>query len=667
MRRHASRYVGFRNGASGCAGSLSGDNHLVVPRKKLRSIGENPPDSTVSDTFPARLSLALQALNFSRAQLSAAVGVDKSLVSRWLSGQMAPTSHNLARISETLASRKPGFNMTLWTTPRADFEAFLGVSPPVPPDPAAAAATERRDRELQGPTSRVPRFHWRIFAGGGVAILVLALSYWLWSGPSAYRAEPGAAVAGSIAVLPLANISGDARQKYFSDGVTDELITTLAKVRGLRVAARTSSFAFAGKNVDVRKIARALHVRSILEGNVRQDGDRVRIEIQLVNASDGFQQWSRSYDRDLKNILRVQDEIAQSVARILSPSQSQRQKGWRQPVEIVPAVYRKYLQAESVFATRTPQGTTRALDLLREITRDAPDFADGFAARAYTLLSAVSRHAADAKTEDEFQSSLSRALALDPTNPQALAVQIEYESSRLNWDTVIADAVILRRLYPHNSTALHGLVTAYQTLGLTKLALSTEREAARLDPLSYIARRRLGTMLDDLGRFNEGIAVLKSSLEVQPGQPSAMAELCFAYADAGRIGEAKSVLAELSLPGMPVAERKYCTMGIALNTHDIAISHAFAEELAANYRQLGAQEDDVAKVFATVGEHGRAMDWFERAYDRHIFFFNIDGDVIIPKALFATSRWMAMTRRPAFQRWRAASTRARKLFSAAES
>src|SRR3954468_22049479 len=100
MRRHASRYVGFRNGASGCAGSLSGDNHLVVPRKKLRSIGENPPDSTVSDTFPARLSLALQALNFSRAQLSAAVGVDKSLVSRGLSGQMAPTSHNLARISE---------------------------------------------------------------------------------------------------------------------------------------------------------------------------------------------------------------------------------------------------------------------------------------------------------------------------------------------------------------------------------------------------------------------------------------------------------------------------------------------------------------------------------------------------------------------------------------
>jgi tetratricopeptide (TPR) repeat protein len=174
-------------------------------------------------------------------------------------------------------------------------------------------------------------------------------------------------------------------------------------------------------------------------------------------------------------------------------------------------------------------------------------------------------------------------------------------------------------------------------------------------------------MLDDLGRFDEGIAALKSSLEIQPGQPSAMGELCFAYADAGRIAEAKSVLVQLSLPGMPDLWRKYCTMGVALSTHDTATSRGFAEELAANYRQLGSQADDVGKVFATVGEYDRAMDWFERAYDRHIFFFNIDGDVIIPKALLANPRWIAMTRRPDFQRWRAASARAEKLFASTKS
>jgi TolB-like protein len=502
--------------------------------------------------------------------------------------------------------------------------------------------------------------------------LILAAWAWLWRSDSSRIEATGTARistahAGSIAVLPLANISRDARQKYFSDGLTDEMIAALARVPGLRVAARSSSFAFAGKNTDIRAAAKALNVRSILEGSVRQDGDRVRIEIELVNGVDGFQQWSRSYDRDLKNILGIQDEIAQSVARILTPARSGNPRLAERSARIDPAVYRKYLQAQVAFATRTEPGTAEAAALLREVTHAAPDFPDAFAAQASTLATAVSQRTADPEATKTFQAALNRALTLDPANPQALAVQIEYESSRLNWDRVIADARILRRLYPHNSTALDGLYSAYRALGLYDLALSAERESARLDPLSYIARRKLGYILVQYGHYGEAIDALKSSLEVQPGQPSAMSELCFAYAFARRIAQAKSIEAQLSLPGMPLKERTYCAMGIALSTRDTAKSRAIAEEIAAHYGEPGAQEQDLGKVFAAVGEYDRAVGWFERAYDRQMYFFDVYSEVGIPKALFKNPRWIALAQRPAFRQWRASSARARKLFPVVKS
>ena len=135
------------------------------------------------------------------------------------------------------------------------------------------------------------------------------------AGRNEYRTAPAgiersAQVPSSIAVLPFANLSGDPKKVYFSDGVTDQLITELAQTPSLRVAARSSSFAFRDKNVDVKTIAKVLNVRTVLEGSVREDGKRVRIAAELVDAANGFQIWSESYDRDLTNILSLQDEIS---------------------------------------------------------------------------------------------------------------------------------------------------------------------------------------------------------------------------------------------------------------------------------------------------------------------------------------------------------------------
>src|SRR3954468_21399157 len=200
---------------------------------------------------------------------------------------------------------------------------------------------------------------------GLVAVLLLvqlALGFSWRSTRSASQPMPQQAVS-SVAVLPFANLSGDPSKAYFSDGIADQLISELARTPSLRVAARTSSFAFRGKDVDIKAIAKALNVRSVLEGSVREDGTRVRIAAELVDASNGFQIWSETYDRDLTNILALQDEIAGAIARALSKRFWGRVAATRpvDRVRIDPEAYKFYLQGQFYLAQRTRQGVARSL------------------------------------------------------------------------------------------------------------------------------------------------------------------------------------------------------------------------------------------------------------------------------------------------------------------
>ena len=172
--------------------------------------------------------------------------------------------------------------------------------------PPAARPFEGKDWLLTGPDRARRRA-----ADGAAGTRLCSL------GRSCARPDNAAVTASSIAVLPFANLSGDPKKVYFSDGIADQLITELAQTPSLRVAARSSSFAFRGKDVDVKTIAKALNVRAVLEGSVREDGKRVRIAAELVDASNGFQIWSQSYDRDLTNILSPAGRIAHSITEAL--------------------------------------------------------------------------------------------------------------------------------------------------------------------------------------------------------------------------------------------------------------------------------------------------------------------------------------------------------------
>ena len=252
--------------------------------------------------------------------------------------------------------------------------------------PQGIQRTEPLPEESQNAAKRL-----RVRAAYGAMVLVAmaGLGYLL------YERGVGRAQAGephsSIAVLPFTNLSGDASKDYFSDGMSEELLNLLARVPGLKVASRTSAFAYKGRNVDIRQVGTELGVETVLEGSVRQAGDQVRITAQLIDTESGFHLWSETYDRKLEDIFAVQDEIAQAIVdrlRIqLAPEEQQLAQREKAPTQDVEA-YELYLQARAIWKRRGEENLRRAIELYQAALGKDPAFARASAALAsvYVVL-----------------------------------------------------------------------------------------------------------------------------------------------------------------------------------------------------------------------------------------------------------------------------------------
>jgi TolB-like protein/tetratricopeptide (TPR) repeat protein len=225
----------------------------------------------------------------------------------------------------------------------------------------------------------------------------------------------------SVAVLPFANLSGDPEKEYFGDGMADELIHLLSRVPGLKVPARTSSFAYKGKNFHVRDIARDLGVAAVLEGSVRSAGELIRVTAQLIDAASGYQFWSHSYEREFRDIFKLQDEIASAILVSLCSQMNVvlQPPTRRTPPTTDPAAYQLYLQGLSIGYLMTPQARLRAIEMLRRATELDPKFAAAFAALAMLNLYASMWGLPDAVEEAE--RAAEAALALDPRSGEAHA------------------------------------------------------------------------------------------------------------------------------------------------------------------------------------------------------------------------------------------------------
>lgn len=406
----------------------------------------------------------------------------------------------------------------------------------------------------------------------------------------------------SIAVLPFVNMSGDKEQEYFSEGLTEELLNSLSRINELQVAARTSSFSFQGEHPDIATVAHKLNVGTVLEGSVRRSGHTVRITAQLINAVTGFHLWSRTYDRDLKDVLQLQTEIATAVAEalkvtLLGDLATKIELGGTRN----PAALDAYLQASKAYQSRREdEEIPVAIAAYAEAIRLDPNFALAFAGRSYALT-----NYGDAK---KAEADARRAIALAPELAEAhLALAFASEVGTLNFAVASEEYDRAVALAPGNAMVLSNSARFAALMGHFDTAIADARRAVVLDPLGRISRSNLGRALYIARRYAEAAAAFAEVTSLNPNFKQNYGERGLAFYG---LGDFESARASCERQPDDWASQR-C---LALAYHKLG-RHADAEAELAKMR-AGSGEDgayDYATIYAQWGDQSKALEWLDHA------------------------------------------------------
>jgi TolB-like protein/Tfp pilus assembly protein PilF len=426
-------------------------------------------------------------------------------------------------------------------------------------------------------------------------------------------AQPAAALAPddkSIAVLPFVNMSSDKEQEYFSDGMSEELLNLLAQAHDLKVIARTSSFAFKGKDVPIAEIARQLNVAHVLEGSVRKAGNTVRITAQLIRAADSVHLWSETYDRPLDDIFSVQSEIAKSIAQALqirlAGGELDRRKGGTQNLE----AFELYLRAASSNAQNTKSSLEAATRCLEQAIALDPHYG-----AAMVLLETVIHNAADGGhvgvREAYARSRKLAATALESSPDLASAhAALQYIHTAFDWDWSAAETEgrLALDIDPADATALNSAGVLSYSLGQWSDAERQLLAALERNPLDSFTIWNLGFTYYGAGRFGESERVLRRLLEMQPAFGWARIDLGKILLVQHKTEEALAVVQQERDEGARIK-----LLPILLHASGrLAEADQAAKAQISRWADTGAYF--VAMTYAYRGDHDQAMVWLERAY-----------------------------------------------------
>jgi TolB-like protein/tetratricopeptide (TPR) repeat protein len=340
------------------------------------------------------------------------------------------------------------------------------------------------------------------------------------TGTSKSASSAAAAVsARSIAVLPFVNMSGDPANEYFSDGISEEILNVLARVPDLSVAARTSSFQFKGEKRDVEQIAEQLKVRMVLEGSVRKQADRVRITAQLIDARTGYHLWSQAYDRELKDVFAIQDEIARAIGdelkvRVVGAAGSGSSVSGTKNLK----AHDLYLRGLALWQVRRDNELWAAIDSFQQAIAADPEFAEawGGLALCYAVIPDYTVRISYGDAYANARQAAERALVIDPTLAEAYAALGNVENSDLHYETAVALFKRAIALKPSFATAHQWLGTTVMVTGRSEQSLASLERAAALDPRSLIVASNYSSMLLIAGRNADAIAACEPTLEYAP-------------------------------------------------------------------------------------------------------------------------------------------------------
>ncbi len=424
----------------------------------------------------------------------------------------------------------------------------------------------------------------------------------------------------SIAVLPFVDMSPQKDQEYFCDGISEEIITSLSHLEKLKVVARTSAFAFKGKQMDVREIGQKLNVNHILEGSIRKAGNRLRITAQLIQVADGFHLWSDHFDRELEDVFAIQDEISLAIVdnlklKLFETDRALVTKNYTESMD----AYNNYLMGRYFVDKGRKSDFLKGIQYYAKAIEADPNYVQGYSgmANTYYLLVLLGGEM-PSKVFPQAKEYAEKALHIDDTLAEAHAilglVKVHYD---WDWEGALKEFQLALSFNPNSALAYYGVAIYYTAIGMLKDAINAAEKYVELDPRSIFANTALGIILLRAGRYAEakkhlqkviemepnlsttyflsgqvcmkeaqsdqGIAQIEKAAELDPDNPMILSSLGWAYGIAGRKNEADQVLARLQ--GM---------------SRDRYISRFL-----------------FAKVQAGLGEKDRAFEYLEEAYQQH--------------------------------------------------
>jgi TolB-like protein len=452
---------------------------------------------------------------------------------------------------------------------------------------------------------------------GIIAVLACAVIFFVYdkfgtaveSPSEASEASAVVATNASIAVLPFVNMSDDASNEYFSDGLSEELLNLLAKIPEMHVAARTSSFSFKDRpNVAIVEIARELNVANVLEGSVRKSGTQIRITAQLIDAETGYHLWSKTYDRELENIFAVQDEIAEHVTNALKVTLLGEAPISR---ETSAKAYELYLQARHFSHQDSQDAYQRAIDLFGEVVEIDPDYAPAWAALGYTKFwYAAYGGMPIEQARVEIDQHVARALQIDPASAKAYHARgLKLMGFDFKIARSIRDFEHAYMLEPGNADMALAMGQSFGLRGQSEKALEYVRLGSELDPLRPRFYNFIALSLWSLGRHDEALEAFDELLILSPNFPGAYHRISGVLIAQGKYEEALAVMDNeiddgYRLTGQAAAQVMLGNSAAADKTLNLLI-----EQFGTH---MGAQ---IALIYAYKGDVEATFEWLERAYD----------------------------------------------------